>query len=296
MEKRFVDIVIPVIKPDEEFKTLLDKLAGQKLAPGRIIIMCTDETDSCTNTNIESIVNSSLAKDIAQIHHLPKAEFNHGMTRNRALEFSDAKYFICMTQDAVPADDMLTEKLIGAMSETIRMTYARQLARSDANEIEKITREFNYPDKGCIKSEKDKAVMGIKTYYASNVCAAYDREIFDSLGGFVETVFNEDMIYAGRLLKAGYSLAYVPEAKVIHSHNFTGAEQFRRNREVAKSQSLHPEVFGDIKSESEGIKLVKTTAVILIKRGRIYLIPKLIWQSACKYLGYKSGKKETQNG
>ena len=44
--------------------------------------------------------------------------------------------------------------------------------------------------------------MGIKTYFCSNVCAAYKKDIFEKLGGFVDrTIFNEDMIYAGNLIQ-----------------------------------------------------------------------------------------------
>ena len=52
----------------------------------------------------------------------------------------------------------------------------------------------------------------------------------------------------------------------------------------------YPEVFEGIKSESEGIKLVKQTAAHLVKRRKIYLVPKLVYQSGYKYIGYRMGK------
>ena len=56
------------------------------------------------------------------------------------------------------------------------------------------------------------------------------------------------------MINAGYKVAYVAEARVIHSHNYTGMQQFHRNFDMAVSQAEHPEVFEGIKSESEGIK------------------------------------------
>ena len=59
-----------------------------------------------------------------------------------------------------------------------------------------------------------------------------------------------------------YAIAYVADAKVIHSHNYNCTQQFKRNFDLAVSQADHPEVFGGIRSESEGIRLVKQTAII----------------------------------
>ena len=84
---------------------------------------------------------------------------------------------------------------------------------------------------------------------------------FREAEGFTgRTIFNEDMIYAAGAIQAGYGVAYVPEARVIHSHNLSPMQQFRRNFDMAVSQAEHPEIFAEIRSESEGIRLVKQTA------------------------------------
>ena len=87
-----------------------------------------------------------------------------------------------------------------------------------------------------------------------------------------------------------YAVAYAADAKVIHSHNYSCMQQFHRNFDLGVSQAEHPEVFEGIKSESEGIKLVKQTAAHLVKRRKIHLVPKLVYQSGCKYIGYRMGK------
>ena len=37
------------------------------------------------------------------------------------------------------------------------------------------------------------------------------------------------MIFAGKLIQKGYAIAYVADAKVVHSHNYTNSQQFHRN-------------------------------------------------------------------
>ena len=77
----------------------------------------------------------------------------------------------------------------------------------------------------------------------------------------------------------------------MHCHKYNCKQQFQRNFDLAVSQADHPEIYGKIKSESEGIRLVKNTAKYLLKVGRPWLIISLIMQSAAKYAGYRIGKK-----
>lgn len=98
------------------------------------------------------------------------------------------------------------------------------------------------------------------------------------------------MIYAGNLIQAGYGIAYAADAKVIHSHNYSCMQQFHRNFDLGVSQAEHPEIFASVKSEGEGIRLVKQTFRYLLSRGKIWLIPGFVMQSGCKYAGYLAGK------
>ena len=115
---------------------------------------------------------------------------------------------------------------------------------------------------------------------------------FFKAGGFTnQTIFNEDMIYAGNaVLYRGQAIAYVAEARVIHSHNYGCSAQLKRNFDLAVSQTDHPEVFDGIRSESEGIRLVKKTCKWLVEQKKPWLIPGVIVKSGFKYLGYKAGR------
>lgn len=285
-----VDVLIPAYRPDRRFARLLQMLSKQTVKPRRIIVVNTEE----------SYWNEEGYKEIRglEVHHVTKAEFDHGGTRNLAAWYSEAEIMIFMTQDAVPQDEYLIEELLKAFEQTgphgevIAQAYARQLPAKNCHLIERLTRDFNYPDQPMVKTKADLERLGIKTYFASNVCCAYRKDIFEAREGFItSTIFNEDMIYAGGIIQDGYAIAYVPSAKVIHSHNLSPLEQFHRNFDMAVSQADHPEVFEGLPSEGEGIRLVKQTAVKLLKKGRFWLIPSLIVSSGCKYLGYRMGKK-----
>ena len=63
--------------------------------------------------------------------------------------------------------------------------------------------------------------------------------------------FNEDMVFASTAINAGYSVAYVAEARVIHSHNYTGFQQFQRNFDNGVSHADNQEAFHNVETLGE---------------------------------------------
>lgn len=289
-----VDVILLTYKPTRELFKLIKSLEEQTYLINKIIIMNTEER------YFEKLFYGTgfleRFKNI-EVHHLSAKEFDHAGTRRRAVRYSRSDIFVCMTQDAVPANENLITELVNALTgqADIAASYARQLARDDCREIEKFTRKFNYPDKSSVKSQRDIEKLGIKTFFCSNVCAAYDRKIYEELGGFEKrAIFNEDMIYAGHAVMAGKKIAYAAGAEVVHSHNFSCMQQLRRNFDLGVSQSDHPEVFDGISSESEGSRLVKDTIEYLWKTKHKGMIPYLFVSSAFKLIGYRLGKAYQQ--
>lgn len=284
-----VDVIIPTYKPDKELLQLLDMLMVQTVKPNCILIMNTEEKyfDSL-------IYGTDFFKKYpsCKIYHHSRREFDHGATRNKGVKKSLSQYFVMMTQDAVPADERLLEHLLKPLIEKkAAVSYARQLPKIDCAPAERYVRTFNYPKESCIKGQEDVDRLGIKTYFCSDVCAAYDREVFVSLGGFVRrAIFNEDMIYAAKAAKSGYKIAYCGDALVYHSHNYSPREQFHRNFDLGVSQAEHPEVFENLSSEGEGVRMVRQTLAYLWSEGYKRFIPGFLIQCASKWMGYRLGR------
>ena len=285
-----VDVIIPTYKPDGRLLDVIEKLRSQSLAPGRIVLINTEKE------YMDQLLERSgidILKAPFEVINIKKSEFDHGKTRNEGSKGSDADYILYMTMDATPADDKMIEKMAGAFCDkNVAAVYARQLPYDDASLGERFSRSFNYPAVSHIKSLADKDRLGIKTFFCSNACAMYDRRVFEELGGFPEgMIFNEDMVFARRIIERGYSIAYESGAGVYHSHNYTNMQQFHRNFDLAVSQAMHPEAFADVSSESEGLTYVKTAFVYFLKAKRpFYFIPFAI-QSFFRLAGYRLGKR-----
>lgn len=289
-----VDVIIPTYHPDEKLDKLVTRLNLQTRKPDNIIMINTREEgkgkkkDGSWKINVRNFGCYANVKII----EIPKSEFDHGATRNRAAKASRADVMIFMTQDAVPANKYLIEKLLNKfLDDDVALVYARQSADSSSGIVEAFTRNFNYGTRDIKKTREDIEKYGIKTYFCSNVCAAYRRDRFMEVNGFCEpAIFNEDMIMGAHLIERGYAIYYASRARVIHSHNYTARQQFKRNFDIGVSQKMNDDIFYDIKSEGEGIKLVLHTLAFLLKRKEYLKIPGLIWQSAWKYMGFFLGK------
>lgn len=285
MRKNQIDVIIPTYRPDERVVLLVRRLLKQSRRPDHIYLVNT--------------VSESFPKELTEftdeviVTHIRPEQFDHGGTRHEAAMRSKAEFLLYMTQDAVPVGKDLIETLYRCFEdEKVGAAYARQLPAPDCHLIERYTRSFNYPPESCVKSAEDLPKMGIKTYFCSDVCAMYRRPIYESLGGFEEKmIFNEDMVMAAKIIQSGYKVAYAAEAKVIHSHNYSCMQQFKRNFDLAVSQTDFPQIFEEVKSENEGIRLVKETARYLIRIKKPWLIFSLVTKSGFKFLGYRLGKQ-----
>lgn len=298
MEIGSVDVIIPVYRPGKEFSSLIEKLLGQSVPPDHILIMQTlEEGENLLDvTQIRSSHGQSFPgdrdKSKIQVFPVKKTKFDHGATRDRGAKHSQANYILFMTQDAMPADDGLIENLLQSFSgEKIGIAYGRQLAREGADILEKMARLHNYPPEGRIQTKADVERLGIKTYFCSDVCAMYDRKLYEQLGGFVHpTIFNEDMIMAFRVIQAGYGVCYAADAKVVHSHSYTCMQQFHRNFDLGVSQTQYWEVFAQISSEKEGAGFAKNTLIALCKRMRFFKAFYFALNCAFRLAGYKLGR------
>ena len=104
-----VDVIIPVYGPGNRLLELFDRLGRQTVPVDRLIIMNTEKYlwDKWT----ETLEPGRLPENLS-VYHVTKEEFDHGATRNRGMRFSRADIVVFMTDDAVPADEFLIEKIM----------------------------------------------------------------------------------------------------------------------------------------------------------------------------------------
>ena len=153
-----IDIIIPLYKPGKELFTLLDRLNEQSVQAENIILVNTEEKYFTQLTYGTRFFDKY--KNV-KVYHLSKKEFDHGRTRRMGVGKSRADVFVMMTQDAIPADNLLLERLTRQLEGDVAVAYARQLPAEDCDVVECYTRSFNYPEESCMKSAEDLPSLGI---------------------------------------------------------------------------------------------------------------------------------------
>jgi len=281
-----VGLCVPTLNAGARWNEWLLALERQSLAPDVVLIIDSGSTD-------ETLTLASGRGYV--IFNIPKESFNHGSTRQRAVEFLfDCDIIVFLTQDAVLASTDSLSALIGSFNdESVAIAYGRQLPHANADLIAVHARLFNYPSTSETRTWSDRARVGIKAAFTSNSFAAYRRQSLNDVGGFpYDAILSEDMIVAARMLMNGMSIAYCSDALVRHSHNYTIVQEFRRYFDIGVLHAREAwllEKFGS--PEGEGRRFVVSEIKYLIAKAPWLLFSSLI-RTGCKYVGYRLGRAE----
>lgn len=283
-----VSVIIPTQNAEANIIPLLGMLQSQSIPPFEIIVVDSESTDKTV----------MFAKKCgATILSIKRSAFNHGGTRDYALKQSSGEYVLFLTHDAIPRNADLIYNLLKALnsSPNIAAVYGRHLPRDDAPFAERFIRNYNYPAESHVFSAKDIATHGIKTFFMSNVCALYRRDIYEELGGFESDILtNEDMFYSARAINNGYAICYAAKAEVIHSHNFSFKEQYQRNFLQGYEIERHKKLIDAATQNAEGLRLVQSVTKELLSRHMVFAWIHFALDCLARYAGSFMGKQKAR--
>lgn len=281
-------MVIPTLNAGSELDDLLTLLEGQTRRPDEVIVV-----DSASEDDTVAIAESH---DGVRVIRIDRRDFDHGLTRDMALRASAGDVVCFMTQDAVPADGHYVENLIAPILADPRVACSsgRQLPKADARRYEQLVREFNYGPESYVRTRRDIPRLGIKAYFATDVCSAYSRRLYLELGGFEATDMSEDMQMAAKAVNAGYGAAYAADARVYHSHNLTPRQQYARNHAIGRFLERNRDLLACGSEVGEGSRLVTSVSKALLKEGEIPELLAFGVDCAARLLGNRKGRADAR--
>ncbi len=182
------------------------------------------------------------ARGGARVVSIDPREFGHGRTRNLAMELTEADLVCFLTQDAVPLPGWLGSwRPAFARHPRVGAAFGPQLPWPDtpvpvARELDEFFPRFAHP-----AAPDEPAVLGsLDDPFLSNVNACYRRDCWRELR-FPDVPYGEDRAFALAMREAGWSLAYVPGARVRHAHAYPPLQFARRYFDEFRALAL---VFG----------------------------------------------------
>lgn len=227
----------------------------------------------------------------AEVLIIPRKEFNHGSTREKARRHLKTDIVVMATPDAYGLDSSLLEKLIAPLLKgQASVSYARQIPHDGAGFFEAFPRYFNYPERGHIRSLENIDEYGIYSIFCSDSCAAYLNGALDEVGGFRSVLTAEDTYAAADLLKCGHKIAYCADAVVKHSHDYSLLQEFRRHFDTGYSRQENAGLIAFAGKDSKrGKRYMKELFATLFKENPTAL-PYACLHILSKWTGYQLGR------
>jgi rhamnosyltransferase len=300
-------VVIPTWNGGTRFRECLDAVAKQELSRGfELVIIDSSSTDG----------TAELGREHADVFiSIRKEEFNHGITRNRAIAKSRGAFIALLVQDATPADAHWLEALVDNFAdEKVAGCYSRQVPRPECPPLLKARLErwsasrAERVEKAVAGEEELLQVPGkeqVDLIAFDNVSSCIRRSVWERMP-FPERPFGEDLWWARSVLLSGYKIVFEPRSAVIHSHanslfyefkrvyldhqnwnDLIGLRLFGRLREVwGASISGVQEARQDLKNQGlSGLPYVYWVA---------YALPYVLSQNLAQFLGGNSRRFKEQ--
>lgn len=277
-----IEIICPLYNAENYIINLNKSFNMQEKANlKKVTYLLTESEDKSEQILKENNLNYEIIK---------KEEFSHSVTRENAAMKSKEDIIVFVSQDVVIENkDWLFELTKDITDDDIVACYSKQISKYD--NLEKYTREFNYPNYDIVKSKEDIPKMGIKTFFSSDASKAISSKVFKELKGFdhKKMSMSEDMYFDYKAINKGYRVKYCSKSIVYHSHKFTLKQIY--NRYKANGQFFKEnEQFEQYGKKNFGWKLAKYVLKRAFQDRDIKVILRWLPDMAARYLGMKAGK------
>jgi rhamnosyltransferase len=242
VKEPLVSIVIPTHNGAATLPRVLAAIRTQRTDfPFETIAIDSGSTDETT---------AYLSGRVDQLISIDAAAFDHGLTRNLAIERARGDYVVLLVQDAEPANDRWLAALIAPLQSDPRLAgvFARQRPRPDASPLTRyylqrwVGASAERRTVSMTADEFDRLAPELRLDRCTfdNVCSCLRRDVWRD-HPFRATPIGEDVEWAKQVLLAGFRVAFEPAAEVVHSHDRSPRYEFARTR--ALHRRFH-ELFG----------------------------------------------------
>lgn len=277
-----VEIICPLYNAEKYIISLNESLKKQEdVEIHKISYILTKSKD-----NTEQILKNISA----QYSVIEQNQFSHSLSREKIAMKSESDIIVFVTQDVEIRDSKWLAKLIKPIKNgEVEATFSRQLTKYD--NIEKYTREKNYPEESYIVSKDNLKERGLQTFFFSDASSAIKTDIFKKVNGYDNKNLptNEDMYIAYKIITSGYRIKYCSDSVVYHSHKFSLKQLYKRYYDtgVFFKQNSFLDKYGTNKAGGG-------MAIYILKRAiqdrNIKVLLRFLPDMAVRFIGMKMGK------
>jgi len=239
-----LNIIIVNWNTRELLKACLESIVRSLTLPDYMITV----VDNCSNDGSAEMVTERFPK-VNLIRNASNLGF--AKANNQAIEVSDSRFVLLLNSDTVVTEGSIEKMMeamgknreIGILGPSLAYPDGRiQLSfYDDPTPTRELYRVFFIEQLSNMRNRRRVEKDGlIYSDWIMGACMLIRREVIDAIGLLDDKVFMyyEDFDICLRARKAGWKVACLPEARIIHFENASAEKKFSTGRETRSAASL----------------------------------------------------------
>jgi rhamnosyltransferase len=213
MNDPLVSIIMRSYNEGWALRETLPALAGQEYRNWELIVIDSGSTDG--SVELLQKANPRHFVRIRAQDYNPSRVMNHGM------QLAQSEFGIFLNADATPVNSNWLRPLVSALQDPqTAAVFGRQLPRPDCRAV------YAHDYHRCFGETRESVEW---EHFFSMVSSGLRKDIWSKRGFLEKMQYSEDDEYTRWCRAQGYRVVYRPESLVVHSHNYTPAQAFKRS-------------------------------------------------------------------
>ena len=164
----------------------------------------------------------------SQVETIPEGTYVPGRVLNLGLRLTAGEWVVFLNSDCTPVDDEWLARLERGFADGVAAVFGRQAPRPGCWTLHARDTEAIFGDGARQQAWR---------HCFSMASSAIRRSVWETMP-FSETLqYSEDVDWSWRARQQGWEIRYVPDATVLHSHNYTLAQSYRRHRGEGRAEA-----------------------------------------------------------
>jgi rhamnosyltransferase len=213
MSNPSVSIILRSFNEAWALRETLPALSAQNYKPWELIVIDSGSTDGSVE-----LLRQFQPRHFVQIPH---CEYNPARVMNRGMALASSNFGIFLNADATPqGPDWLGPLVNALLNPQVAAVFGRQIPRPDCQAV------FAHDYERCFGANRESAKW---EHFFSMASSGIRKDIWAKRGFNERMQYSEDDEYTRWCRAQGYHVIYVPDSVVMHSHNYTPAQAWKRS-------------------------------------------------------------------
>ena len=282
MSENLVSIVMRSFNEGWALKETLPALRAQDYPQWELIVIDSGSTDGSVD-----LICDFQPKEFIRIQ---PHEYNPSRVMNHGMRLAQSESVIFLNADATPQGNQWLRLLVQALEKPkVAAVFGCQIPRPDCKAI------YACDYERCFGKNRESAHW---EHFFSMVSSGIRKSVWAQRGFLENLQYAEDDEYTRWCIAQGYNIEYVPESVVMHSHNYTPAQAYKRSfgdaKALAASWKGSLNDFNFRRTVCQGwLSDFKKDLLFCAKSGRWLELPHaalIRWKQRCgKLAGFREG-------